>query len=71
MDYRGQTAETKGIFAEQFWPRDDETIDNDYYRTEDRRITYLRSKVALDGEDSKFDRYDVNENRLSEGRRMR
>lgn len=71
MDYRGQTAETKGIFSEEHWPRDDETLDSNYYRTEEQRVTYLRSKVALDGEDSKFDRHDVNENRLSEGRRMR
>lgn len=32
MDYRHSTAQTFGIFADPFWPRDDETILSNYHR---------------------------------------
>lgn len=54
MDYRGQTAKTYGIFADPYWPRDDETQPSEYYRGE-KRTAWGKSKASNDMEDKAFD----------------
>ena len=48
MDYRNQTAKTRGIFAEPHWPKNDETLLSDYNRL-DTGVRYARNMVTQDG----------------------
>lgn len=69
MDYRGQTAKSTGMFAEEHWPRNDEVVESDYYR-EETRTAYKKRQVDIDGEPPKLDRDDRNKKILRQGRKQ-
>lgn len=69
MDYRKESAATKGMFAEPHWPRDDETIESNYHRLEGR-AQYKRTQSEEDRGIGTVDVNDKNEKILSEGRRQ-
>lgn len=68
MDYRNQTAVTTGMFAENHWPRDDETIAHELQRSE-RRAKYKREQSTSDSPVHLFDKNDLNTLHAQQGRR--
>lgn len=67
MDYRHQTAQTFGLFAEPHWPRDDETLVSDTFNRHDSRVKFY------DHEDKPDRNTPMRQHRHSlvyEGRRM-
>lgn len=68
MDYRGQTAQTKGMFAEEHWPRNDEIISHELHRS-DRRVSYQRNQRNHDAPVREHDQHDMNVRNMAMGRR--
>lgn len=68
MDYRNQSAETFGMFAETNWPRNDETIEHQLYRL-DKRVSQQRDQRIHDSPVHILDKNDLNTLHSKQGRR--
>lgn len=68
MDYRKQSAETFGMFAEANWPRNDETISHQLHR-KDKRVEHQRDQRIHDSPIHLLDKNDLNTLYSNQGRR--